>query len=72
MIITIARQCGCGAANVGKLLSKHYGIPFYTRKNLLEMADKRGMLDEMESFLMNVLSMSCSLPFLLLERIDAT
>ena len=50
MIITIARQCGCGAANVGKLLSKHYGIPFYTRKNLLEMADKRGMLDEMESF----------------------
>lgn len=69
MIITIARQCGCGAANVGKLLSKHYGIPFYTRKNLLEMADKRGMLDEMESFLMSARLMSCSLPFLRLVRI---
>lgn len=50
MIITIARQCGCGAINVGKLLAEHYGIPFYTRKNLLEMASERGVLDEMEAF----------------------
>ncbi len=50
MIITIARQCGCGAVRVGKLLAEHYGIPFYTRKNLLEMASERGVLDEMEAF----------------------
>ena len=50
MIITIARQCGCGAVRVGKLLAEHYGIPFYTRKNLMEMAEKRGILDEMEAF----------------------
>ncbi len=50
MIITIARQCGCGAIRVGKLLAQHYGIPFYTRKNLLDMAGKRGVLDEMEAF----------------------
>jgi len=50
MIITIARQCGCGAVNVGKLLAEHYGIPFYTRKNLLEMASERGVLEEMEAF----------------------
>ena len=50
MIITIARQCGCGAVNVGKLLAEHYGIPFYTRKNLLYMASSKGVLDEMESF----------------------
>ncbi len=50
MIITIARQCGCGAVHVGKLLAKKYGIPFYTRKNLLEMANERGVLDEMEAF----------------------
>ena len=50
MIITIARQCGCGAANVGRLLSQHYGIPFYTRQNLLDMARHRGVLEEMESF----------------------
>jgi len=50
MIITIARQCGCGAVNVGKLLAEHYGIPFYTRKSLLKMASERGVLDEMEAF----------------------
>ncbi len=50
MIITIARQCGCGAVHVGKLLAEHYGIPFYTRKNLLEMARERGVLEEMEAF----------------------
>lgn len=50
MIITIARQCGCGAINVGKLLAEHYGIPFYTRKSLLQMANERGILDEMEAF----------------------
>ena len=50
MIITIARQCGCGAIRVGKLLAEKYGIPFYTRKNLMEMAEERGILDEMEAF----------------------
>lgn len=50
MIITIARQCGCGAVNVGKILAQHYGIPFNTRKNLLEMANERGVLEEMEAF----------------------
>lgn len=50
MIITIARQCGCGAIRVGKLLAEKYGIPFYTRKNLMEMAEQRGVLDEMEAF----------------------
>ena len=50
MIITIARQCGCGAVRVGSLLAEHYGIPFYTRKNLMEMAEERGILDEMEAF----------------------
>lgn len=50
MIITIARQCGCGAVGVGQRLSQHYGIPFYTRKNLMEMAAKRGLLDKMADF----------------------
>ena len=38
MIITIARQCGCGAIKIGKELSARYNIPFYTRMDLLEMA----------------------------------
>ena len=33
MIITIARQCGCGALHIGEQLSAFYGIPFYTRIN---------------------------------------
>lgn len=50
MIITIARQCGCGALNVGKMLAEYYDIPFYTRKTLMEMASQRGVLEEMETF----------------------
>ncbi len=50
MIITIARQCGCGAVHVGKLLAEHYGIPFYTRRHLLEMAEREGMLESLEDF----------------------
>ncbi len=50
MIVTIARQCGCGAVYVGKVLADYFHIPFYTRKNLMEMARKKGILEEMESF----------------------
>ncbi len=50
MIISIARQCGCGALSIGKMLAAHYNIPFYTRQNLLEMALERGVLDEMNNF----------------------
>lgn len=45
MIITIARQCGCGAVNVGKILSAQLGIPFYTRQDLMDMAEARGLGD---------------------------
>ena len=50
MIISIARQCGCGALSIGKILASHYNIPFYTRQNLLEMAQEKGVLDEMNNF----------------------
>ena len=50
MIITIARQCGCGAVHVGEILAEHYGIPFYTRQNLLKMAEEKGFLPELADF----------------------
>lgn len=50
MIITIARQCGCRALNVGEILARHYGIPLYTRKSLMAKAKEMGILDEMTSF----------------------
>lgn len=50
MIITIARQCGSGGLIIADLLSKHYGIPFYTIKKLEEMAEAKGIKDEMADF----------------------
>lgn len=50
MIITIARQCGCGAKHIGEVLSRHYGLRLYTRRNLMEMAEQKGMLTEMGDF----------------------
>ena len=50
MIITIARQCGCGALHVGEALARHYHLPIYTRMNLLDMARGRGILNEMDDF----------------------
>nr|MBP7473147.1 cytidylate kinase-like family protein [Prevotella sp.] len=50
MIITIARLCGCGALHVGENLAKHYGIPFYTRQTLMQLARDKGVLTEMDDF----------------------
>lgn len=50
MIITIARQCGCGALHVGEILAQHYNIPLYTRESLKEMARQKGVLSEMDDF----------------------
>ena len=66
MIITIARQCGCGAIHVGDILAQHYGIPLYTRQALLKMAEEKGIIQQLDDFLMNVLLMNFDLPFLLI------
>ncbi len=50
MIITIARQCGCGALHVGEILAQHFNIPFYTRQNLREMAEEKGIMEELDDF----------------------
>ena len=50
MIITIARQCGCGAIHVGDILAQHYGIPLYTRQALLKMAEEKGIIQQLDDF----------------------
>lgn len=50
MIITIARQCGCGALHVGEQLAKQLGLVFYTRQSLLDLAKQKGALAEMAYF----------------------
>lgn len=41
MIITIARQCGCEGDEVGRKLSEIYGIPCYSKKELIELAKEK-------------------------------
>ncbi len=50
MIITIARQCGCDALQIGQILSERYGVPLYTRQTLRDEAEKKGMLEQMAEF----------------------
>lgn len=50
MIITIARQCGCGAEEVGRLLAARYGVPLYTRRSLMQTACARGLSERMAYF----------------------
>ena len=50
MIITIARQCGCDAESVGRILADYYGVPLYTRKDFLAKAERMGLYEEMYDF----------------------
>ncbi len=50
MIITIARQAGCSAADVGAILASHYGVKLYTRHDLLLKAKEMGLYDELYDF----------------------
>ena len=46
MIITIARQCGCEGDEVGRKLSEIYGIPCYSKKELIELAKEKKVYDK--------------------------
>ena len=50
MIITIGRECGCGADEIGKMLSEKYMLPFYARSELLDYAKERGLYDQFSYF----------------------
>lgn len=51
MIITIARQCGSGGLVIGEALASHYGLPFYTKQSLTEMARRKNLTDRLSDFL---------------------
>ena len=50
MIITIGRQCGCGADEIGKMLSEKYAIPCYAKSKLLEYAREKELYDKYPYF----------------------
>lgn len=50
MIITIARQCGCGALHVGEQLAKQLNLVLYTRQMLIDLAKEKGIGCDMDYF----------------------
>ncbi|MDD6584723.1 MAG: cytidylate kinase-like family protein [Bacteroidales bacterium] len=51
MIITIARQYGCGALQVAQCLASQLGLTLYTRRMLFDMARRRGLDAELGGFM---------------------
>lgn len=46
MIITVARKCGCYGDTVGQELAKRYGIPFYDKERISELAKEKDIYDK--------------------------
>lgn len=46
MVITIARECGCEGDEVGRKLSEQYGIPCYSKKELVELAKEKNIYEK--------------------------
>ena len=50
MIITIGRECGCDGDEVAIRLSERFGIPHYTKKEIIELAKKKGIYSKYPFF----------------------
>lgn len=50
MIITIARQCGCGGHEVARILANKLGMELFDKKKLLEEAKQLGQAEEHSNF----------------------
>jgi len=50
MIISIGREYGSGGHEIGEKLAKKYGIKFYDKQALIQVAKENGNYDEIVSF----------------------
>lgn len=50
MVITIGRECGCDADEIGIMLGQKLHIPCYNRDSLLELARERGVYEKYPHF----------------------
>ena len=50
MLITIGRECGCGADEIGKMLSEKYQLPCYMKSNIIAYAKEKGLYDRFPYF----------------------
>lgn len=50
MIITIARECGCKGDKIGMALAEKYGVPFYNKKAISQLAKEKGNYEKFPDF----------------------
>ena len=50
MIITVARQCGCEGDQIGKALAEKYGIPYYDKAAIKDLAKQKGLYERYPGF----------------------
>ena len=50
MIITVARQCGSGGTQVGRVLSEKYRLPLFDMRRLNEAGKAMGLLERTPEF----------------------
>ncbi len=50
MIISIERECGCGAHEVAEKLSGKYALALYDKESLIERAKDTGCFDDLKDF----------------------
>ena len=50
MLITIGRECGCGADEIGKMLSEKYQLPCYMKSNIIAYAKEKGIYERYPYF----------------------
>lgn len=50
MIITIARECGCGGKQIGKVIAKELSYPLYDKEGLAKKAKEQGSYEELKYF----------------------
>ena len=50
MIITLARQRGSGAAQIGKSLAAAFSLPVYNLRELINLAKGKGLLAQYPEF----------------------
>lgn len=50
MIITVARQCGCEGDQIGKALAEKYGIPYYDKAAIKDIAKEKGLYEKYPGF----------------------
>lgn len=50
MIITIARECGCGGDNIAQILARRYSLKTYDKYNIKKLAEQKNVYNKYPDF----------------------